>query len=201
MPSEDEIEKMFTDYSQWLSKFGDSPQAVGWSEKLSNRFEALLYPWLQNENFENISILDFGSGLSHLLPVLEAAGHRGEYIGVEINETLILASKKKYPKVKIFNANEIDEIPYVDLVLCAGVFNRKFSDSDQFFSLTVKKLLASARVGVSINCLSEFAHNKYEGNYYVKFFDLYQFLSRDQADGFIVDTNTCRGEFVVHFFK
>lgn len=201
MPKKEEIESMIQEYNHWHDLFGDDHRSVGWPKDSSARFRALLSPWLNSPDFRNMSILDYGCGLGHLIPHIEKLHNQEKYVGIDLNEKLISSARTYYPNARFYSLAEIRELPKSDLVIASGIFNRKFSDSTDFLLKTTKHLLQISKIGFSFNVLSEFAFEKYEKNYYATLDKVHRVINREYSDSFIIDGHSLPGEFTIHLFK
>jgi 2-polyprenyl-3-methyl-5-hydroxy-6-metoxy-1,4-benzoquinol methylase len=152
------IKDLKTHYKKLYDKYGDTPQAVQYSDEASQnaRFKSLI----EIANLEGKSILDFGCGAGHLGKYLEEQKINCSYNGVDILDEFIDLCRNKFPNSKFGTIDSFSNDKF-DYVIISGVFNNKISDNRGFYQQTVKKLFQMCRHGISFNLISS----------YVDFFD------------------------------
>src|SRR5437773_317615 len=88
-------------YEACLEKFGDSHLGVDWPrlEDASLRYEIMLQI-IKGEPKENVGILDFGCGLSHLYEYLKKRPRSGNivYSGLDLSSKFVQVSQSKFPE-------------------------------------------------------------------------------------------------------
>lgn len=140
--------------------FGPTAQGLGWGTKgLQHlRFQALTSPW----TLEGQSVLDIGSGICDLYEFLKPQ-LISRYVGIDFVDSYYEFAKVQY-RDSIFEVIKADiyslpDFPKCDIALASGTFNvmdaLSEAESYQRIQLTMSKLSVAARVGFSINFLSD----------------------------------------------
>jgi len=104
------------------------------------RFKTLLNPILENRG-RALSILDFGCGLGDMYYFIENKMNRKfNYLGVDINPDFINDCRSRNINAELINGHQ-DIIDSYDVIVCSGVFNIKYFDSNQKNQLFVQSVL------------------------------------------------------------
>ena len=200
MPTGDEIEALVRDHKRWSELYGDDPQAVGWSSRRNaQRLNALLRPWEDALMARTLKIVDLGCGLGHLADVLISKGVDFEYLGLDINPELIARASRRHPSLQFRASNFMDETIDADLIVSAGMLNRKFADSRDLLSHLLRLCQSSPALGASLNFLSAKAIARRSENFYVHMGWIDDEIDRSLTSGFVLDGDTLPGELIVYF--
>ena len=118
-------------YNERLEKYGDDPKTLGWFKgRQPIRFKVLEEIGI----LDGSSVLDIGCGFGDLFSFLKEQGINVNYLGIDINPSLIEIAREKYPNIK-FKVLDIDneeiEEKY-DWVVSSGVFNYNMPNSESF---------------------------------------------------------------------
>jgi SAM-dependent methyltransferase len=137
-------------FNQLLQTHGPtSHHSVAWNSKESQQIRLKVLS--QIANLENQIVLDVGSGLGDLYGFLKPKNVF--YTGIELSEDFKQASEKKYPGLKVINADflEHDFKTQYDFVLCSGAFNTEHPNHQQYVFAAIKKMFDLSRKGVAFN--------------------------------------------------
>ena len=202
MPNKTELDHMVDEYIFWYSQYGNNYKAVGWNKpKQIMRFESLLRFW-DNLLLNNThTIIDLGCGLGHLAEYLEEKYTSYHYTGIDINSQFIRLNKQKFAQHSFFNETADNFKNEADIIIASGLFNRKFTDSKEFYLNTLFKMINNSYLGCSFNCLSSKAIKKNDKNFYISLYDVESVIDRTLLDGFVIDGNSIPGEITVHLRK
>lgn len=188
-------------YDREFARHGaDSPQSVKWGTRQTQyfRFKTLA----EIGDVSESTIFDYGCGLGDLFGYLSFQGFRGKYVGADINGTLVVAAKRKYPKAKFVLG---DGFVPADYTFISGVFNDR-PDKDnarqiRFVHDTVRKAFKASRKGVAFNGISTFAKRKTRGFYYVEPFDLARWCM-EHVTPFVTLRHDYRlGNFTIYLYR
>lgn len=134
---------------QFLTHGRSRPQSVSWSsmEHQSVRFQVLL----QIADLSGQSVLDVGSGLGDLFPLL--IERKARYTGIELTSMLAKESEQKYPGIQVIHG---DFLTYhftetFDYVLCSGAFNARHPNHEAHLVEAIRKMFHLANKGVAFN--------------------------------------------------
>src|SRR5438552_9389189 len=113
-------------------------------------------------------ILDFGCGFGDLYGFLQEEGIKADYLGVDINETLIRAGLGKYPNARLQVLDVISAgFPEgFDYIFASGVFNFHLPDNWGFIQKIFALAAQAAKRGFAANFLSAQASIRYADSYY-----------------------------------
>jgi len=154
----DELSKEFliSFFDKTLQMHGDRPEAVRWTAKGQlAHYQALL----DIGTVEGKKILDFGCGKGDFYQFLKEKNISAQYVGYDINESLISVAKKKYPgcRFKVFDIETDSLEEYFDYIFLCGVFNLKLQGLDETIKEILKKLFDRCSIALAFNALS--THN------------------------------------------
>jgi len=153
-------------FNNTLLRFGDNPEAVGWSaERQLIRYGDLL---ATGHDISGKKLLDYGCGKGDFYRFLKNRDISVSYTGVDINENLISLARGKYPEVRfeIFDAERAVLREDFDFIFLCGVFNLKVAGLDETIRTVLKRLFEHCRSMLIFNGLSAHAPRKsYELHY------------------------------------
>jgi len=151
----DEISKEYSIsfFDKKLIRYGDRPEAVGWSAK----GQALHHQAMLDVGDINKSkLLDFGCGKGDFYKFLQERGLQVTYSGFDINDKLISLAGRKYPEgdFRVFDIDKdiLDED--FDFIFLCGVFNLAVEGVDETIKKTLLTLFRHCRTALAFNGLS-----------------------------------------------
>jgi 2-polyprenyl-3-methyl-5-hydroxy-6-metoxy-1,4-benzoquinol methylase len=177
------IEDLQKHYKKLYEQFGDTPQAVQYSDEASQnaRFQALI----EIADLEGKSILDFGCGAGHLGTYIERQGINCSYHGVDILEEFIDLCRNKFPNSKFGMIDSFDNERF-DYIIISGVFNNKITDNRSFYQNTIKKLFKMCRHGIAFNLMSSYVDFFDENLFYEKPENVFSFMKTEVTQYVII---------------
>ena len=125
-PAEDGYLAIVAHYEDCLAKHGDSHLGVDWPnrEDALNRYRVMLGLLGPVAPDQQVSLLDFGCGASHLYEYMVEHRLTGiEYSGLDLSEQFIALSREKFPQNAYYCVDALAEsatLPTVDYVVMAG---------------------------------------------------------------------------------
>jgi hypothetical protein len=143
-------------------KYGDKPQGIFWNDAETQylRYERLLRNFaLPKKNF---SIHDIGSGVCDLHKYLLEQRIEHDYIGTEIVPEMIEVSKQKYPNIRIFNRDIVNDnnVEKCDIVVLSGTLNLPGdidpTDWKEFSFRLIRKMFSISNWGIAFNFLTTY---------------------------------------------
>ncbi len=134
------IEHVVRLYESAFREHGDSPRAVLWPKgRQEQRFEALTRHIRQQGGF---SVLDYGCGLGHLKPFLDARYREVSYTGVDAVPAFVEACATKYAASVFICAESPTDVPgRFDYVVSSGAFNILYEPGDGMHQQRVFRIL------------------------------------------------------------
>lgn len=170
-------------YNETIDKFGvESMDAVHYSNQQTQyyRFE-LIKKHIPNDS--NISILDVGCGNAEFLKYLNFSGYRGKYVGYDINDKFINASKDIYKEYnvdfKVIDILEDNITNKFDYVILSGLFNNNYGQDDTWIEKMINKMYQLANRKVIFNAISTYTNFKDEEMYYVNPLNISDYIIRN----------------------
>lgn len=148
-------EATIRNYRNLFQTYGDTPEAVQWSEEGQRfRFEKLC----KIADLTNRKILDLGCGLGHLYPFLISTFGSIDYTGIDLVPDMIDFAAKKYPSARFECRDVLREgvVGEYDYALISGVFNNNFPGGDHtdFLLQMVTAAFKSCKSGLGFNFIS-----------------------------------------------
>ena len=147
--------KIIEHYEECFKKFGDTPQGVDWTkdEQVEFRYNTMIELInFREKSFhitENVSLLDYGCGLSHLYEyIVKNNIDYVEYTGLEISNKFFEVSRKKFPDNKYIKGDILKDGDllknYYDYIIMNGVFTEKrdlsYQDMFVYFEKMIEKI-------------------------------------------------------------
>ena len=194
---------------KWLSRHGDRPEGVGWPRgDAVTRYRVMLES-IRPEHRDNVSVLDFGCGLSHLYDYIRQHGLSGiNYSGLDISPRFLELAKKKYPDVTYY-ANDVLEddssLPTFDYVILNGIFNSrvKMSGPEMFAFVKglIERLFAHARRGISFNVMSKQVEWERDDLFHLPMDELATFLATTVSRHFVIRHDYGLYEYTTYVYR
>jgi SAM-dependent methyltransferase len=165
-----------------IEQHGFTAAALGWTkDKQSLRFKVLCEIGLQR----GCKILDFGCGLADLYAYCQSRYKSVEYLGIDINPTLVAECRRRYPKTDIRCVNILtDKLrDRVDFVILSGTFNYPFRkvDNYEFVESVLSELFNQCECGIAADFFSTSVDYRDERLFYAdptRIFEIARRLSR-----------------------
>jgi len=195
---------------KYLERHGDSYLGVGWTKSQANadrRYEVMLE--VVREADQDVSLLDFGCGLSHLYEhALRTGRDRLRYSGLDLSEKFLAVSRAKFPDTSYYLLNVLehpDDLPPFDYVVLNGVFNLKADNSyDEmwdYFTKVIGTVFAKARRGLAFNVMSKQVDWERDDLFHVPFDALATFLTSEVSRHFVIRHDYGLYEYTVYIYR
>ena len=181
-----QISKIDNYYNKLLKIHGVKPHALGCPKgRQSIRFKNI-----DNLIFKNCKILDFGCGFADLLNYLinNHASHKFKYTGCDVVSNFMRISRNKYRGSKFIDLNSDSINEKYDLVTAFGVFNLKYTKSDEDHFKIVKKELGKlyniSKKYLLVDFQSPFVDYKQKDSYHQHLDPLIKFVVKNLSRRF-----------------
>lgn len=178
-------------YNETIDKFGvDSKDAVHWHNQQTQyyRFE-MIKRYIPNDS--DISILDIGCGNAEFFKYLNFTGFRGKYVGYDINENFIHASREIYKdnnaEFKVVDILEDNIMDKFDYVILSGLFNNNYGQNDAWIKKMIDKMYQLANKKVIFNAISTYTNFKDKEMYYINPLDISDYIIRNLSAEIILE--------------
>jgi SAM-dependent methyltransferase len=207
----EEIAKYYEDCYQ---THDDNNLGVNWTkiEDVSKRyqvhFDVIAYSKI-SKPVEEISLLDFGSGLGHFYEWIHKTKDAApKYTGADINQCMCEAALKKYPGVDFHSIDLIKDdldFPIFDFIVANGVFTVKHSlnydEMKDFFNAAIKKLWEHCDTGLSFNLMSKNVDWERDDLFHVSMDELALFLKQNLSRNFVFRNDYGLYEYTAYVYK
>lgn len=192
-----------------LEKHGDTHLGVAWTRKdvVDKRYQAMLD--IIQERDKDVSVLDFGCGLSHLYEyILKQKMAWIHYSGLDMSDKFLAYCREKFPEITYYQQDVLtskEPLPVFDYVIMCGIFNSKLNLSqnemmDYFRNLTIK-LFQSAKHGIAFNVMTKYLDWERDDLFHLGFDELASFLSDKLGRNFVIKHDYGGYEYTVHVYK
>ena len=191
-------------YETALAQYGDSPNSVLWPKgRQAERFTALTKHILKAGQF---SLLDFGCGLAHLKPYLNAYFEDVTYSGVDLVSAFISINSDKYPQETFYSIESVNDIKdSYDYIVSSGAFNILYSQDSLKHQEIVFEILAAlfekTKIALSVNFMSDQVDFVAPSAYHQNILSLYQYLTSKLSKRILIDQSYMPYEFTVVIWK
>lgn len=195
---------------RYLEKHGDSYMGVGWTKSQADadrRNEVMLD--VVRERDQEVSLLDFGCGLSHLLEYAINAGRTHiQYAGLDLSEKFLTASRAKFPDTSYYRLNVLespDALPAFDYVVLNGVFTLKVDNTFEamwdYFTDVIVTVFQKAQRGIAFNVMSKQVEWERDDLFHVPFDTLATFLTSRITRHFVIRHDYGLYEYTVYVYR
>ena len=207
-------EKLYTTivkhYESCFQKHGDNCLGVGWNNQndLNKRFEVMLGV-IKEDPLSKTELLDLGCGTAMLYEYIQNRRLNNIiYSGLDLSPQYIEVSRKKFPGSKFYLLDILDDdtaLPQFDYIVMNGVFTQKrnlaFDQMFEYMKNMVLTVFGKARKGVVFNVMSKEVDWEDEGNFYLSFDQLEEFLKKKVSTDFIFRTDYGLYEYTAYVYK
>ena len=197
-------------YEQCLAEHGDTHSGVGWpkEEEVYKRFDVMLGV-IRKEDKGNITLLDFGCGTSHLYDYILKNNFKNIiYSGLDISPKFIEVARQKYPKINFYTQDVLEgnlSFSNFDYVVMNGVFTQKrglsFDEMFSYFKETIQKVFQKTNRGLAFNVMAKQVDWENEGNFYLSFDVLADFLTKNVSKNFVFRKDYGLYEYTTYVYK
>lgn len=199
-------------YESCFEKFGDTHKGFGWPKEkdVDTRHRVMLDVINKGEGGENITLLDFGCGSSHLYEYILRNKFDTviKYSGLDIVEKFISVSKNKFPSNDYYCLDILDDqnfLPDFDYIVMNGVLTTKrylsFDDMNKYFQTIVRNVFQKARKGIAFNVMSKQVDWEREDLFHLPFDVLATFLTKHVSRHFVIRHDYGLYEYTVYIYR
>lgn len=207
---EKEYLKIAEHYESCLKEHGDSYLGVGWNDEqdVKKRFKVML-ELFEKDKSDHVELLDFGCGTAHLYEYIKRENlNEIIYSGLDISKNFVEVSSKKYPDLDFYNLDILQDdsnLPIFDYVIMNGVFTQKrdLSDEEMFEYLKsmISNIFSKVRKGIAFNVMSKCVDWENEGNFYLSFDKLADYLTENISRKFVFRQDYGIYEYTTYVYK
>ena len=198
-------------YEACLSRHGDSHLGVDWASAADaeKRYQVMLdlVTGLADPKRE-VSLLDFGCGVSHLLTHLRKRNvDNVRYVGLDISPEFLKASGEKYPEIEYLSMDILDDdatLPDFDFIVMNGVFTEKctlsFNEMFDYFRAVVRKVYPHCRKAMAFNLRSKQVEKEDDDLFHLSLDDCAWFLAGEISRHFTIRQDYGLEEYTVYLY-
>ncbi len=197
-------------YESCLENHGDTHLGVGWprAEDVDTRFH-IMCDLFRNDKTEDLSLLDFGCGLSHLYDYLQKNSfNQVTYSGLDLSDQFIDMSINKYPQNNYYCLDILESshlLPQFDYVIINGIFTQKrdltFDEMFDFFKKMIQVIFEKANKGIAFNVMSKCVDWEKQGAFHLPFDILAEFLNASLSGNFVFRHDYGLYEYTTYVYK
>lgn len=197
-------------YLNNFKKYMDSPQSLGWNNKITQnlRFEIISRLFIYEKPGELFTIHEIGSGLAHFYEyMLERKVYSFEYSGSEIVKEFVDYCSNKYTSVNFFLRDLSSELPKerYDYLISSGTFNTilntELDEWQSYIIKIIKNMFNLSKKGIAVNFLTSYSDNQDTSLYYSDPKKMYDFIQKDLSRFIIIDNSYPLYEYTMIIYK
>lgn len=203
-------------YERCFEKFGDTPKGVDWTkeEQVGFRYQTMLelINFHQKSFYitQQISLLDYGCGLSHLYEYIKKNNlNYIEYTGLEISNKFFNESKQKFPTNNYILGDILKDKNLLqnnyDYIVMNGVFTEKrnlsYTDMFEYFEQMIYLVYKYCNKGIAFNVMSKQVDWEIDTLFHVPLDDMANFLTKKISRNFIIRNDYGLYEYTVYLYK
>lgn len=199
--------KIVQHYEECFSKHGDSHLGVDWPNRQDalKRYQVMLDVIRQNGP---VTLLDFGSGCSHLLEYIRHIGMDTiHYCGLDMSEAYVNHTRKKFPGVSYYCQDILvdSDIPCFDYIVMNGVLTekREFSYEEMlaYSRRLIEAVYSKANVGIAFNVMSKAVDWERDDLFHVSLDAMQSLIMEIASRNFIIRNDYGLYEYTVYVYK
>jgi len=162
------IENSNKHYDERSEQFPLTSSAVFWDDPQTQylRFHEIV----KHLSMESDStVLDIGCGNAALYKYLNFNGFRGQYKGLDINESLLVQAQTLYPKIDVQKLDILEQeiSGKFDYVVLSGLFNMNYGQDMSWVEKMLAAMYGLASKKMVFNAISTYVNFKQEAMFYL----------------------------------
>jgi SAM-dependent methyltransferase len=194
-----------------LSRYGDSFRGVGYTrsrEEAEERYAVMLN--VIRETNDEVSVLDFGCGLGHLLDHIQqhASDRHIRYSGLDISSHYLRAAQARHPSADfiLMDVLESDQnLPDYDYVVLNGLFNYRGPIDEPTMLEYWKQLTTAAfrhsRRGMAFNVMSKIVDWERDDLFHLPFDTMARFVGDHLSRHFVIRHDYRAYEYTTYVYR
>ena len=186
MENKDFAERLNARYAAIGDK-GQRNERVMWPDmqKQYHRFSELVH-FIGDLGSEDISILDVGCGNGELLRYLNFRGFKGDYVGIDLNESLLDEARRLYPRAQFLSVDQYErcENRSCSYALMSGIFNLAVGQDNAFVHGVIGKYFSTVEKALIFNAVSSYVNFIDERMFYFDLAEITDFAAKNLSSTF-----------------
>jgi SAM-dependent methyltransferase len=194
-----------------LERYGDSYLGVGWtkSKDLADLRYRVMLDLIPAPRDEEVTLLDFGCGASHLLDyIVERGVTRVSYSGLDLSPKFLALSRSKHPSVTYYDLDVLedsDRLPEFDYVILNGIFNYRgelsHDEMRAYCHALLRSIFPKARRAIAFNAMSTQVDWERDDLFHLPLDELASFLTSEISRHFVVRHDYGLYEYTTYVFR
>lgn len=190
-------------YREALCTHGDSPAAVFWPKGRQDlRFDALTRH-LPRSGF---SLLDYGCGLAHLKPFLDARFEKFSYTGADMVGEFLALDRERFTDAHFLELDDPSLLTFeYDHTVLSGVFNMLYSNDVGIHKKhvwgTIETLFSLTRDSLAVNFMTNEVDFQQAGAFHLDPRELIDFVRTRLSCRFLIDQSYMPYEYTAVIWK
>lgn len=194
-----------------LERHGDSYLGVGWtkSKELADLRYRVMFEVIRRSRDEEVSLLDFGCGASHLFEYMLEHGIAGvKYSGLDLSPKFLALSRQKHPTVPYYELDVLEDpsrLPDFDYIILNGVFNYRGElsreDMLSYCYELLRAVFPKARHAIAFNVMSTQVDWERDDLFHLPFDELASFLSANLSRHFVIRHDYGLYEYTTYVYR
>ncbi|NND51910.1 MAG: class I SAM-dependent methyltransferase [Flavobacteriaceae bacterium] len=203
--------KIIEHYENCLKEHGDTHLGVDWPnlEDALTRYKIMLDIIRHNDDNDELTLLDFGCGASHLYEYIkEHQFDKIEYSGLDISKSYVELSRSKYPENTYYDFDimkEDNQLPEFDYIICNGVFTEKrelsFEEMWDYVQVILPIIFSKAKKGIAFNVMSKSLDRERWDLFHLSADLIIDFMTKNLSRNFILRNDYGLWEYTVYLYK
>jgi SAM-dependent methyltransferase len=194
-----------------LERYGDSYLGVGWtkSKELAELRYRLMLDVIRGPHDEEVSLLDFGCGASHLLEYMIELGITGvRYSGLDLSPKFLALSRSKHPSVTYYELDVLEDslrLPDFDYIILDGIFNYRGELSHEemlgYCHELLRAVFPKAKRAIAFNVMSTQVDWERDDLFHLPLDELASFLTTHLSRHFVVRHDYGLYEYTTYVYR
>ncbi|MFL0352406.1 class I SAM-dependent methyltransferase [Xanthomarina sp. GH4-25] len=208
---EDAYKKIIAHYENCLNTHGDTHLGMDWPNisDAQKRYGIMLDLMRFKKESQEVSLLDFGCGTSHLYQyMLEHTFSKVTYSGLDITKKFVNLAQEKYPENTYYQLDvlkDASKLPSFDYIVCNGVFTEKreltFEAMWAYMQQLLLVLFNKADKGIAFNVMSKAVDWERWDLFHLSTDLLIDFMTKQLSRNFIIRNDYGLYEYTVYIYK
>ena len=194
-----------------LVRYGETFRGVGYTKSAQEAAEryALMLEVIRDPDHE-LTLLDLGCGLAHLLDFMESRPkyRRLRYVGLDISPKYLAIARTRHPRHEFLLADVLESdasLPTFDYVLLNGVFNYRGTIKNdrmlRYWEQLVTVAFRHCRQGLAFNAMSTLVDWERDDLFHLPFDVMSRFVWRDLSRHFTIRHDYKAFEYVTYVYR
>lgn len=203
--------KIIDHYENCFREHGDTHLGVDWPnlDDAQKRYHIMLDLIRDNAHNDEVSLLDFGCGTSHLYQyILDHKYQNLSYSGLDISDVFTKKALEKFPENTYYTLDILknhEDIPNFDYIICNGIFTEKreltFDEMWEYSQKMLHTIFNKANKGIAFNVMSKAVDWERWDLFHLSTDVLIDFMTKKLSRNFVIRNDYGLYEYTVYLYK